>query len=73
MIDDFLEILTRDQAAALLQVPKRTVDYWVSVNEIPYSRLGKRCVRFRRSRLLEWLEENENREYHNTQNASSAS
>jgi excisionase family DNA binding protein len=64
MIDDFPEIMTRDQAAALLQVPKRTVDYWVGINEIPYSRLGKRCVRFRKSRLLSWMEERENIAYH---------
>jgi excisionase family DNA binding protein len=64
MIDDLPEVLTRDQTATLLQVPKRTIDYWVSVNEIPYSRLGKRCVRFRLSRLLSWMEERENIAYH---------
>lgn len=57
------EILTRAEAADLLKLPKRTLDYLVGTGQIPFSRIGKRSVRFTRSRLLEWLKEREGVEY----------
>jgi excisionase family DNA binding protein len=57
------EILTRAEAAELLKLPKRTLDYLVSTNQIAFSRIGKRSVRFTRSRLMEWLAEREGIEY----------
>lgn len=57
------EILTREEAAKMLKLPKRTLDYLVSTGQIPFSRLGKRSVRFRRQRLFEWMEEREKIEY----------
>ena len=57
------EIMTRSDVAEEYQLPLRTVDYLVSTNQIPYSRIGKRGVRFSRSRLVEWLRERENVEY----------
>ena len=53
------EILKRKEAAAMLKVPQRTLDYLVATGQIPFSRVGKRSVRFTRSRLLEWLRERE--------------
>ena len=57
------EILTRGEAADLLKLPRRTLDYLVGTGQIPYARIGKRSVRFTRSRLLEWLAEREGIEY----------
>jgi excisionase family DNA binding protein len=57
------EILTRGEAAELLKLPKRTLDYLVGTGQIPFARIGKRSVRFTRTRLLEWLAEREGIEY----------
>ena len=57
------EILTRKEAAQLLKLPLRTLDYLVATNQIPYSRVGRRGVRFRRSRLMQHLGEREYVEY----------
>ncbi len=57
------EILTRAETAELLKLPERTLDYLVSTGQIPFARIGKRSVRFTRSRLLEWLQEREGIEY----------
>ena len=57
------EILTRGEAADLLKLPKRTLDYLVGTGQIPFARIGKRSVRFTRTRLLEWLSEREGIEY----------
>jgi excisionase family DNA binding protein len=57
------EILTRGEAADLLKLPKRTLDYLVGTGQIPFARIGKRSVRFTRKRLLEWLVEREGIEY----------
>ena len=57
------EILTRKEVAKMLRLPMGTVDYYVSTCQIPFSRLGKRNVRFRRQRILEWMDEREGVEY----------
>ena len=53
------EILNRKEASEMLKIPQRTLDYLVATGQIPFSRVGKRSVRFTRSRLLEWLKERE--------------
>lgn len=57
------EVLTRQEAAEMLKLPNRTLDYLVSKGQILFSRVGKRGVRFTRSRLLKWLKEREGIEY----------
>jgi excisionase family DNA binding protein len=57
------EILTRKEAAEMLKLPKRTLDYLVATGQVPFSRIGKRGVRFTRSRLMQWLGEREGIEY----------
>jgi excisionase family DNA binding protein len=57
------EILKRKEAAAMLKVPQRTLDYLVATGQVPFSRVGKRSVRFSRNRLMEWLREREGVEY----------
>jgi excisionase family DNA binding protein len=53
------EILTRKEVSEFFKMPIRTVDYLVTTGQIPYSRLGKRSVRFNKVRLLEWFRERE--------------
>jgi excisionase family DNA binding protein len=53
------EVLTKMEAAEFLKVPLQTVDWLVKSNQIPYSRIGKRIVRFSRNRLVEYLAERE--------------
>jgi len=53
------EILTRKEVAEMLKLPRRTLDYLVATGQIPFSRIGKRSVRFSRSRLMQWLGERE--------------
>jgi len=55
--------LNRKQAAALLQIGIRTLDYLVSTNQIPFSRIGKRIVRFDAGRLDEYFQQREGIEF----------
>lgn len=57
------EILTRKEAAKEYKIPLGTMDYLVGTNQIPYSRIGKRNVRFSRERLQRWFREREGVEY----------
>jgi excisionase family DNA binding protein len=57
------EILTRIETAGMLKIPGRTLDYLVATGQIPFSRIGKRSVRFSRERLRKWLQEREGIEY----------
>lgn len=60
------EFLTRKEVADLFKLPLRTVDYLVSTGQLPYSRLGKRSVRFSRSRLEEHFKSREGVAFHRT-------
>ena len=57
------EILTRQEVGKLFKMPVRTVDYLVSTGQIPFSRVGKKMVRFDKDRLTEWFREREHLEY----------
>lgn len=57
------EILTRKDVSERFKLPLRTIDYFVSTGQIPFSRLGKRCVRFNSDRLMDWFKEREGVEY----------
>jgi excisionase family DNA binding protein len=57
------EILTRKEVSAFLKMSVRTIDYLVGTNQIPFSRIGKRGIRFQKSRLENWLEEREGIEF----------
>ena len=45
------EVLLRKHVSEMFKLPIRTVDYLVATNQIPFSRLGKRSVRFSKKRL----------------------
>jgi len=51
-----MDILTRQEVAQTYKLPLSTVDYFVATNQIPYSRLGKRAVRFDKGELEQWFQ-----------------
>ena len=51
------ELLTADEAAALLKVPASTIRHWVREGRMPCYRLGPRAMRFTRELLLEFVRE----------------
>ena len=53
------EFLTKKEVAEALKIPKRTLDYLVYTDQIPFFRVGKRSVRFAADRLKEWARERE--------------
>jgi excisionase family DNA binding protein len=55
--------LTRREAADFLNIPLRTLDFLIRRGEIPFSRIGRRSVRFDLERLEEWFREREGLEY----------
>lgn len=57
------EILTRREVSDMFKIPIRTIDYFVTSGQIPFSRLGKRLVRFDKEKLLNWFEERHKVEY----------
>jgi len=52
-------ILSKAEVAEYLKVSPRSVDAWVRLGTIPFSRVGKRAVRFRESAIDRWLAERE--------------
>ena len=56
-----MAILTRDQVCEKYQLSRGTLDYWIRGNKIPYSRLGKKVVRFDAEELDQWFK---SRKYH---------
>jgi excisionase family DNA binding protein len=57
------DILTRQEVSEKFRLPISTLDYLVSTNQIPFSRIGKRGVRFSLERLNEWFKEREGVEF----------
>lgn len=55
--------LRRKDVSEIFQMPVRTIDYLVSTNQIPFSRVGKRGVRFDEKRLQEWFLKREGVEF----------
>ena len=52
------EVLTASQVAAELRLPLSTVYHHMAEGTLPAFRIGK-CVRVRRSRLEEWIADQE--------------
>jgi len=57
------DIINKPEAALMLGVSVRTLDYLVFTKQVPFIRFGKRALRFSPDRLTEWLKERENVEY----------
>jgi excisionase family DNA binding protein len=56
-LDRKSEILTPDDVAEILRVSRRKLDQLVAANEIPFVRIGKRRIRFKREAVLKWFRE----------------
>jgi excisionase family DNA binding protein len=52
-----LEIMTPDEVAAFLRVSRRKINHLVSTKAIPFVRMGKRVIRFKRQAIMKWLRE----------------
>ena len=59
-----MNILTREEVAKRFKMSRATLDYLVATNQIPFSRVSKRMVRFDEDRLMEWFRGREGVEYH---------
>lgn len=55
------ELLTYEEAAAYLRRPLATLRSMVHRKQVPYIRIGKRTVLFRREALAAWLAAGEHR------------
>ena len=55
-----MEVLNIEQAAQLLGVSENTIKYLTSTQQIPFSRIGKRKVRYSKERLEIWFQDREN-------------
>jgi excisionase family DNA binding protein len=51
-------LLTSDEAARLLRVPRSTLYELVRSRGLPHVRIGDRALRFMRADLEEWIAEN---------------
>ncbi|EEF63372.1 helix-turn-helix transcriptional regulator [Pedosphaera parvula] len=51
-------MLTKTQTAEFLQVTVRCVEVWMSNGILPYFKLGKRSVRFKKSDIEQHLNKN---------------
>ncbi len=59
-----MDVLTRQEVSSIYKLNPKTLDYLVQTHQIPYSRLGRRMVRFDRDRLEKWFASRENIEFH---------
>jgi excisionase family DNA binding protein len=50
-----MQLMTYDETAAYLRMPKGTLYALVSRGGVPHHRIGKRIVRFERSQLDAWI------------------
>lgn len=49
-------LLDKQEAADLLNVTPRHLDYLIYERRIPFVKVGGRTIRFKRTELLEWIE-----------------
>ena len=57
------EVLKTKDVSSFLKVPEKTIQYLVSTGQIPFSRIGKRGVRFSKNRIMDWFNSREGIEY----------
>ena len=55
--------LNKKEVGERLGIPVKTIDYLVCTNQIPFSRVGKRSVRFDPERIQAWFMKREGVEY----------
>jgi excisionase family DNA binding protein len=53
------KLLTKKDVLEMLGIKESTLYTWVHHKKIPYIKLGKRCLRFKESLILEWIADRE--------------
>ena len=51
------DIIGYEECAQLLNIAVGTLYSWVSTRRIEFYRIGPRCIKFNRSKVLAWLEQ----------------
>lgn len=51
------QLLSYEEMAALVAIPRGTLSRWVVEGKIPHIRLGARTVRFDRGEVTAWLDQ----------------
>jgi excisionase family DNA binding protein len=51
------EVLTPDEVAKILRVSRSKINQLVAAHEIPFVRIGKRRIRFKREAIMKWFRE----------------
>ena len=51
------EVLTPDDLAEILRVFRRKINQLIAGDEIPFVRIGKRRIRFKREAIMKWFRE----------------
>jgi excisionase family DNA binding protein len=64
-LDSKSEILTPNEVAEVLRVSRRKINQLVAEGQIPFIRIGKRRIRFKREAIMKWF-----REQHTTEKRS---
>jgi excisionase family DNA binding protein len=49
------EVLSPDDVAQMLRVSRRKINQLVAAGEVPFVRVGRRRIRFRRQAVREWF------------------
>lgn len=55
-------LMTIDEVAKLTSLSVGTLYHWIGEGRIPFVRFSSRCVRFRRSEILDWIEQKSHKE-----------
>jgi excisionase family DNA binding protein len=51
------EVLTPDEVAEILRVSRRKINQLVADEALPFVRIGKRRIRFKREAIMKWFRE----------------
>jgi excisionase family DNA binding protein len=49
------KLLTKEDVLEMLKIKQSTLYSWIYQKKILYIKLGKKCLRFRESDILEWI------------------
>ena len=63
-----LRVLTRQEAAELLKLSVRTLDYLTATGQIPHKRIG-RSVRFSERAIEQWMEQDNGEDFRKVKSA----
>jgi len=65
-----MDVMKRQTVAEYLDLPISTLDYLVQTGQIPFSRIGKRTVRFDKAEIDTWFKNRAGVEYRQNRNGN---